>query len=129
MRRLLRRCIAAFTALATLAAPAAWPVAARAGDGERTLLFPVCTTLGVPVQAGIAVPGPSPSDRHPADDCHRQCALCAGGADRAVAGPPPGRITMPECAARAERPVARAGTEPAPGPVRLSRARDPPALD
>jgi hypothetical protein len=125
--RLLRRCAAAFTAMATLVAPVAWPLAALASHGGRSLPVSVCTTAGAPVLAGFTAPGPLPADRGPAHDCQK-CVLCAGNADRPVAGPLPGRIPVPDCAARAEAPVAHPAPAPAAAPARLSRARDPPSL-
>jgi hypothetical protein len=125
--RLLRRCLAAFTALATLVAPVAWPLAALAGQGGRSLPVSVCTTAGAPAFASIPVPGPLPSDRGPVQDCQK-CVLCTGGSDRSLAGPLPGRISVPHCAARAEAPVARPAPAPAAAPARLSRARGPPPL-
>jgi hypothetical protein len=125
--RLLRRCIAAFTALATLVAPVAWPLVALASAGGRTLPVSVCTTAGAPVLAGIAIPAPAPMDRGGAHDCQK-CVLCAGSSDRPLAGPLPGRISVPHCAARAEAPVAPPVLAPAAAPARLSRARGPPPL-
>jgi hypothetical protein len=125
--RLLRRCLAAFTAVSTLVAPVAWPLAALAGQGGRTLPVTVCTTAGAPVLAGITVPGPVPGDRGTGHDCQK-CVLCAGGADRPVAGPLPGQVPVPGCAARSESPAARPESVPATVPARLSRARDPPSL-
>ncbi len=115
----LRRWVAAIVALATLVAPAGWPLAAQGG---RVLPVSICTTAG---PAGSASPGELPADRGPGHDC-RQCILCAGSADRSPAGALPARITVPACAARAEAPLARPDATPATAPTRRARARDPP---
>lgn len=116
---LLRRGVAAILALATLVAPAGWPLAAQGG---RVLPVSICTTAG---PAGVASPGEVPADRGPGHDC-RRCILCAGSADRSPAGALPARITVPACTARAEAPLARPDAAPATAPSRRARARDPP---
>jgi hypothetical protein len=115
----LRRWVAAIVALATLVAPAGWPLAAQGG---RVLPVSICTTAG---PAGVASPGEVPADRGPGHDC-RQCILCAGSADRSPPGALPARITVPACTARAEAPPARPDAAPATAPTRRARARDPP---
>ena len=115
----LRRWVAAIVALATLVAPAGWPLAAQGG---RVLPVSICSTAG---PAGVAAPGEVPADRGPGHDC-RQCILCAGSADRSAAGALPARITVPACTARAEAPPARPDAAPATAPTRRARARDPP---
>ena len=115
----LRRWVAAIVALATLIAPAGWPLAAQGG---RVLPVSICTTAG---PAGVASPGEVPADRGPGHDC-RQCILCAGSADRSPPGALPARITVPACTARAEAPPARPDAAPATAPTRRARARDPP---
>lgn len=125
--RLLRRCVAALAAFATLVAPLAWPLHALAGQGERTLLVTVCSTQGADVQSRIVLPGPSPSDRGASHAC-QACVLCSAGADRTAAGPVPASIPVPASSATAEVPVARPTTGPAPGSARIPRARDPPIL-
>jgi len=117
-----RRWVAAVVALATLVAPAGWPLAAQGG---RVLPVSVCTTAGAAGLAGVAFPGQQPLDRGPGHDC-RQCILCSGGADRSPVGALPARITVPASAARSEAPVAHPTPAPALAPTRLSRARDPP---
>lgn len=118
----LRRWVAAIVALATLVAPAGWPLAAQGG---RVLPVSVCTTAGAAGLAGVALPGELPADRGPGHDC-RKCLLCAGSADRSPAGALPARITVPACSARAEAPLARPDAVPATAPTRRARARDPP---
>jgi len=125
--RILRRWVAALTALATLAAPLAWPLAALAGQGKRTLLVPICTTQGTAASSEIVVPGPSPADRNRSHACHA-CVLCAAGGDRPAAGPSPARIEVPACTATAEVPEAPCPAGPASGPARIPRARGPPSL-
>ncbi len=49
-----RRWVAAVVALATLVAPAGWPLAAQGG---RVLPVSVCTTAGAAGLAGVALPG------------------------------------------------------------------------
>lgn len=120
---LLRRGVAAILALATLVAPAGWPLASQGG---RVLPVSVCTTAGAAGPAGFAVPGELPADRGPGHDC-RKCILCTGSADRFTAGALPARITIPACPARSEAPVAQPGIAPTPAPGRLPRARDPPS--
>ena len=115
----LRRWVAAIVALATLVAPAGWPLAAQGG---RVLPVSICSTAG---PAGVAAPGEVPADRGPGHDC-RQCILCAGSADRSPPGALPARITVPACTARAEAPPARPDAAPATAPTRRARARDPP---
>lgn len=125
--RLLRRCVAALVAFATLVAPLAWPLHALAGPGGRTLLVTVCSSQGAGVQSRIVLPGPSPSDRGPSHAC-QACVLCSAGGDRPDPGPLPATIAVPACSATAEVPVARPCTGPAPGSARIPRARDPPSL-
>jgi len=118
----LRRWVAAIVALATLVAPAGWPLAAQDG---RVLPVSVCTTAGAAERAGFALPGELPADRGPGHDC-RKCILCAGSADRSPASALPARVAVPTCTARSEAPMARPDAAPAVAPARLSRARDPP---
>lgn len=125
--RLLRRCVAALVAFATLVAPLAWPLHALAGPGGRTLPVTVCSSQGAGVQSRIVLPGPSPSDRGPSHAC-QACVLCSAGGDRPDPGPLPETIAVPACSATAEVPVARPCTGPAPGSARIPRARDPPFL-
>lgn len=120
--RILHRCIVALAALATLAAPASWHLHARADREGRTLLLSVCTSAGVPIRTEVPLPG-----RDPAGAC-QQCALCVAGADRPVAGPLPAGIPVPASLAEEEQPAARPRSRPASDPVRVARARDPPAL-
>jgi len=125
--RLLRRCVAALVAFATLVAPLAWPLHALAGPGGRTLLVTVCSSQGAGIQSRVVLPGPSPSDRGPSHAC-QACVLCSAGGDRPDAGPVPASIAVPACSATDEAPVARPGSGPAPVTARLPRARDPPSL-
>lgn len=118
----LRRGFAAIVALATLVAPAGWPLAAQGG---RVLPVSVCSAAGPAGLAGVALPGELPADRGPGHDC-RQCILCSGGTDRLPAGALPASIEVPACAARSEAPPAPPAFAPAAAPARLPRARDPP---
>ncbi|MCW5593824.1 MAG: hypothetical protein KIS74_17115 [Burkholderiales bacterium] len=125
--RLLRRCVAALVAFATLVAPLAWPLHALAGPGGRTLPVTVCSSQGAGVRSAIVLPGTPPSDRGLSHAC-QACVLCSAGGDRPDPGPVPASIVVPACSATAEAPVARPGSGPAPGTARLPRARDPPSL-
>jgi len=124
-RRLARRVLAAFVAIAAFASPTGGSLAALAGGQARTLPVAVCTTQG-PAQAGF--PAQPPSDKGKTGTCP-QCVLCAGGADRPVAGPLPARLVIPQSAAQDERPAVPPHALPASSPVRASRARDPPSRD
>lgn len=118
----LRRWVAAIVALATLVAPAGWPLAAQGG---RVLPVTVCTTAGAAGQAGLALSGELPADRGPGHDC-RKCILCAGSTDRSPAGVLPARVAAPACTARSEAPMARPDAAPDMAPACRPRARDPP---
>ena len=125
--RLLHRCIVAFAAAAILVSPAWGPMVAHGGQVGRTLLMAVCTSQGGVVRTEIPLTGGLPSDKDTDGVCHH-CPLCVPGADRPVAGPVPAGIPVPVACAESERPVIRPRTGPAPGTVRIARARDPPDL-
>ena len=125
--RLLQRCVVALAAAATLVSPAWGPMVAHAGGEGRALLMAVCTSQGGVIRTEIPLTSPSPSDKDKGGKCHH-CPLCVPGAERPLAGPVPAGIAVPVSLAESERPAVRPRTGPAPGAVRVSRARDPPVL-